>query len=138
MPRDEPQGCFVSRKKGERVTVRRYHLYRDCGMLVGEEETGGDYEVIDLSQVEGGQQTIDLLGLTPCSPCSNRSKEVSALDLIAETIGGYDLTPYDPEDEGSPDVFHVPDEDATLLAEHVIDMLESNGYKIRRLRRGGA
>lgn len=127
MSRDEPQGRFVARPKGKVLSAKRFHLYRDCGLI---SQYGDLYEIIDLNAYpDCGGSIIDLFGLTLCSPCGNRASEVSAHDVIADVLME-NLIRVEIEDGDS----EAADDVATIIEE----ALASSGYKIRRERRGGA
>lgn len=128
--RDEPHGKFVIRRKGKPVTAKRFHLYKDCGMIAN---LSDEWDAIDLAETadEGDNATIgvvlDLLGLTVCSACNNRAIEVSAEDVLADVLTATRLDQMGP----------IPSKVADLVAARQIADLEKHGYKIRRIRRGG-
>lgn len=128
--RDEPQGRFVMRTKGSAVKAKKFHLYRNCGVIAGFVDQPSDFDIIDLDKYpDHGGSIIDLLGLTLCSPCNNRAHEVSALDLLAEVL----LEDVDMEGNKT-----FLSQEADDLANKLIDRLTLYGYRIRRERRGGA
>lgn len=119
--RDEPTGQYVSRQRGMGVTAKKYHLYQDCSLLLGGRgrTPSENFEVIEVDD-----RIIDLLALTPCSTCRNRSESVSALDVIAEGLLDF-----------LKDAFEVPDAVAREAvdggAAALIERLENHSYKIR-------
>lgn len=123
--RDEPQGRFIARQRGRAVTAKKFHLYRDCGMFWGGTGTGAteDFETIDVED-----RDIDLLKLTVCSSCDRRSKEVSALDCIADAIEGRMVS------DGTCEIT-VDGQDAFDLAETIVNSLTHQGYDIVRRRK---
>lgn len=129
--KDEPTGIYLSKLRDRPFSAKKYHLYDDCGRMYGNDDaTANDWEVLNISDTNG-QTIIDLLGLSACGPCTRRSKEVAAVDVIAYAICGQSIE--DAEGYGH----EVSEKDATTIAEDVVMNLEKHGYKIRRERRGG-
>lgn len=144
--RDEPTGRYVVRQTGKPVTAKRFHFYRDCGLI--KDLKPPHQEVIDLGLDDNDVSlfAISTMGLTPCQPCENRSKEVSALDVIADTLCGLSdsdggivaiLGGASDHVRAVIDTMFGVEGVTTEIATRVISDLEKNGYAIRRIKKGG-
>lgn len=143
--RDEPTGRYVTHQARKPVTAKRFHLYRDCGLIAG--LTPPDYEVVDLGldPSRDALQLIELLGLSPCSSCEKRSQEVSVFDCIADSLA-WMATPSGvdamfggatPQVRAVIELLFLDSDAAAVIAGRLIADLEKSGYAIKRIKKGG-